>query len=126
MPHIHAQIDLVVSCFIAREGKVLLVNHQKLDGWFPVGGHVELHQDTDEALDAEVNEEAGIPVQYLPPPAALPPFPDYLHISQSHNTKRLRTPWAVEIHDFPGFPGHRHLALVYFARGLAEEVQLSR
>lgn len=126
MPHIHAQIDFVVSCFIARKGKVLLVDHKKLGCWLPVGGHVELGQDTDQALDAEVAEETGIPVEFIEPPTTLPPFPADLKVSQRQKTKRLRTPWAVEIHDFPGFEGHRHLALVYFARGLSDDIRLNR
>lgn len=123
MPHIHAQIDFVVTCFIAREGKALLVDHKKLKTWLPIGGHIELHQTTDEAMEAEIKEECGIGVEFVEPPS-LPTWPSGLKTEPPHNPRRLRTPWACEIHDFPSFPGHRHLAMVYFARGLSWDVEL--
>jgi 8-oxo-dGTP diphosphatase len=126
MPHIHDKIDFVVSCFIGREGKALLVHHRKLNTWLPVGGHVELDQTTDEAMDAEIKQECGLEVEFLHPPG-LPPFPSVLKTAHEHNTVRLRTPWAVEIHDFPGVPDkpdHRHLANVYFATARSFDAKL--
>jgi ADP-ribose pyrophosphatase YjhB (NUDIX family) len=132
MAHIHAQIDFVVSAFIVRRQKVLLVNHKKLGNWFAVGGHVELHETTDEAISREIQEETGLiagknvwfyqedePNQRAHTWSKLK--------SNPHNSKLLRQPWSVEIHDFPAVQGHRHLALVYlcvadtFAVELEEE-----
>lgn len=130
MGHLFADLDFVVTAFIVSRGKVLLVHHRKLDGWFAPGGHIELGETTDEALFREIKEETGLdPV-------------DDLHFLQSprwhrrkvmwsgfdqkdsHNAAVLLTPWAVETHDFYPLPGHRHLCFCYLACGFREEVIL--
>lgn len=60
MPHIHERYDFVVNAFIVFNNKVLLVHHPKYDKWLPMGGHVELDEDPEEALFREIEEETGL------------------------------------------------------------------
>ena len=60
MPHIHDLIDFTVAAYIVNNGKVALVNHLQLKRWMPVGGHIELNEDPEEALFREIKEETGI------------------------------------------------------------------
>lgn len=57
--------DLTVGGYLIHEGKVLLIHHRKLDLWLPVGGHIELDENPDEALIREFKEETGIEVEVL-------------------------------------------------------------
>ena len=67
MPHIHDLIDLTVSAYIVYDDKILLMHHKKLGAWMQVGGHVELHEDTDEAIAREIEEECGVEVTFVEP-----------------------------------------------------------
>ncbi|MBP9865972.1 MAG: NUDIX domain-containing protein, partial [Candidatus Omnitrophica bacterium] len=53
-PHIHAQFDFVVSVFIIHKGRVLLVHHKSYDEWLPIGGHIEMDEDPEQALYREI------------------------------------------------------------------------
>ena len=56
MPHIHDLYDFVVSAFIVHKGKVLLIYHKRYHEWLPIGGHIELDEDPQEALYREIKE----------------------------------------------------------------------
>ena len=58
MAHIHELIDLTVSVYIVHKNKVLMIDHKTLGTWLPIGGHVELDEDTDEAIEREIKEES--------------------------------------------------------------------
>ncbi len=132
MAHIHAQIDFVVSAFIVRKDRVLLIHHKKLDAWLAVGGHVELHETTDEAMDREIKEEtrliAGKNLWYHQENKYNNRRAKWGCIMDTniHGSKLLRNPWGVEIHDFPPVQGHRHLALVYLAHADTFNVTLEK
>lgn len=117
MAHIHAQIDFVVSIFPVYKQKVLLCFHKKLNTWLGIGGHIELGELPDEAVIREILEEAGIGPPNLrivePPRSQMPKYP--APTTGDHNSRLLLQPWALEVHDFPPLPGHRHCCLVYFA-----------
>lgn len=120
MAHIHELIDFVVSVFISHlESKsCLLVNHKKLGGWFPIGGHVELNEIPDEALVREIKEESGLIVGknvsiYRSINCRMRQERWAKFTDNKHNTKQLLTPYAVEVHDFGPVPNHRHVSLVY-------------
>src|SRR5437870_13414328 len=49
MAHIHEKIDFTVAIFVVHDGKVLLVHHRRLDKWLPLGGHIELDEDPENA-----------------------------------------------------------------------------
>lgn len=61
--HIHELIDFAVDVFIVYKNKVLLVHHIEQNKWLPVGGHVELNEDPEQALFREIKEECGLEVE---------------------------------------------------------------
>src|SRR3989338_3530526 len=65
MPHIHDNIDFTVEVFVVKDGKVLLRKHDKYNKWLSIGGHVELNEDTDEAVVREVKEEVGLNINLV-------------------------------------------------------------
>jgi ADP-ribose pyrophosphatase YjhB (NUDIX family) len=113
MPHIHQEFDFVISVFIVYEGKVLLVHHPRYDKWLPMGGHVELNEDPEQALFREVNEETSLEIEVL----AQKPM-----IKQS-DTKFIFAPRYIDVHEANS--PHRHIALVYFARAKNNKYVLS-
>ena len=48
------------------EGRVLLVKHSYVEGWFLPGGGIERHQSAEEALRIELREEACIELDTPP------------------------------------------------------------
>ncbi len=101
MGHIHEKIDFTVSAYIVYEDKVLLVHHKKMGTWLQVGGHVELDEDTDEAILREIGEECGVEVEFL----------NDVEVVPLKLTKHLRHPHFLNIHDIN--KTHRHLDLGY-------------
>ncbi|OGY27822.1 MAG: hypothetical protein A3F33_02420 [Candidatus Woykebacteria bacterium RIFCSPHIGHO2_12_FULL_43_10] len=116
MPHIHEAIDFIVSAYIVHGGKVLLINHRKLERWLPVGGHIELDENPEQALFREVEEETGLTRSHL---KVLSQKPTVV----SPGTTFLYTPNFLDIHDFS--PSHRHIGLVYFLRSNTDKVILA-
>ena len=112
MPHIHRLYDFVVSAFIVHKNKVLLVYHKKYNEWLPIGGHVDLDEDPEEALFKEIREECGLPVRILAqkPSIAHP------------GVKPIFTPSYVDVHRITGT--HKHIAFVYFAVSKSARVKL--
>ena len=102
MPHIHELHDFVISVFIVNRGRVLLVHHKKYREWLPIGGHVELDEDPEQALHREIKEECGLKVRILAE------RPDVGH----RGVKPLPTPSYMDVHRIG--PSHRHIAFVYF------------
>lgn len=111
MSHIHELIDLTVSAYIVHEGKVLLMHHKKLNMWLQIGGHVELHEDTDEAILREIEEECGVEVEFLEP------------IDHIKATKSLRRPHFLNLHNVTNT--HKHLDLGYVCLVLSPTCRLA-
>ena len=109
MAHIHELIDLVVNINIVYDNKVLFIHHKKQNRWLTIGGHVELNEDTDEAVFREVKEECGLEIELLNTK------PDII----SEGTKILYTPSFMDIHEVGN--NHKHIGLVYFARAKSGE-----
>ena len=112
MPHIHDLYDFVVSAFIIYKGKVLLIYHKKYHEWLPIGGHIELDEDPQEALYREIKEECGLKVQILAP------TPNIRH----RGVKPLPTPSFVDAHKIDA--RHKHIAFVYFGISSTDQVKL--
>lgn len=115
MGHIHELIDFTVAAYIVNKNRVLLVNHKKLSKWIPVGGHVELHEDTDQALIREIKEECGLSVEII-------------NKKRKQFTKELKpliTPNFIDIHEITGQGEHRHINLVYFAKSKKDKIKLA-
>jgi len=113
MAHIHELIDFIVTAFIVYERKVLLVFHNQLQKWLPIGGHIELNEDPEQALFREIQEECGLEVEILSSK------PDI----GNEGRKPLLTPNYLDIHKISDT--HRHTSLTYFARAKSDTVKLA-
>jgi 8-oxo-dGTP pyrophosphatase MutT (NUDIX family) len=104
MPHIHEKIDFSVAIFVVHDRRILLVHHRKLDKWLPLGGHIELDEDPEQAALREAKEESGLDVELLGerPPTTGP------------GTRALIAPRFLDIHRINDT--HEHIGLIYWAR----------
>jgi ADP-ribose pyrophosphatase YjhB (NUDIX family) len=113
MPHINELIDFTVVVYIVYNSKVLLVNHKQLKKWLPLGGHIELDEDPEEAAIREAKEESGLDIEIV---AEKPNIKDPLN-------KMLFRPEYLDIHKVGG--NHQHVGIVYFAKVTSGEVKLA-
>jgi 8-oxo-dGTP pyrophosphatase MutT (NUDIX family) len=112
MAHIHELIDFTVECYIVHENKVILIHHKQLNKWLPVGGHIELNEDPEEALIREVKEETGLDIKvYGTKPSLI-----------SEGIKFLYCPLYLDIHKINDT--HRHVGMVYFATSDTDKLTL--
>jgi 8-oxo-dGTP pyrophosphatase MutT (NUDIX family) len=104
MPHLHEKIDFTVAIFVVSDGKVLLIHHRQLDKWLPLGGHIELDEDPEQAALREANEESGLDVELIGerPPTSGP------------GTRALIAPRFLDIHRISAT--HEHVGMIYWAR----------
>jgi 8-oxo-dGTP pyrophosphatase MutT (NUDIX family) len=104
MPHLHEKIDFTVAIFVVHDEKILLIHHRQLDQWLPLGGHVELDEDPEQAALREVKEESGLEVELLGerPPTTGP------------GTRALIAPRFLDIHRISDT--HQHIGMMYWAR----------
>jgi 8-oxo-dGTP pyrophosphatase MutT (NUDIX family) len=104
MSHLHEKIDFTVAIFVVHAGKILLIHHRKLDKWLPLGGHIELDEDPEQAALREAKEESGLDVELLGerPPTTGP------------GTRALITPRFLDIHRIN--ETHEHIGMIYWAR----------
>lgn len=104
MPHIHDKIDFTVAIFIVHDGKVLVIHHRKLNKWLPIGGHIELDEDPEQAALREAKEESGLDVELIGerPPTTEP------------GTRALIGPRFLDIHRISDT--HEHIGMIYWAR----------
>ena len=105
MPHINDLYDFTIAAYIVNnDSQVLIVNNPRYNKWLPVGGHIELDEDPEQALYREIKDESGLEVTIL---ASKPEF-------ESVGTKFILTPNYVDVHE-ANLP-HRHIAFTYFAK----------
>ncbi len=104
MPHIHEKIDFTVAIFVVRERRILLVHHRRLGKWLPLGGHIELDEDPEQAALREAKEESGLDVELIGerPPTTEP------------GTRALIAPRFLDIHRIN--ETHEHIGMIYWAR----------
>lgn len=104
MAHIHERIDFTVSIFVVYQGRVLLVLHRNLGQWLPLGGHIELDEDPEQAALREAQEESGLEIELLGerPPTTGP------------GTRALIAPRFLDIHRITDT--HEHIGMIYWAR----------
>jgi len=114
MPHIHEKIDFVVDIFIVYKDKVLLVLHKKLKKRLPVGGHIELNENSDETLFREVKEECGLEIEVMGNKPNI----------ESEGTEFLHSPCFLDIHDITDT--HKHIGLCYFARTKSDKFNFNK
>jgi 8-oxo-dGTP pyrophosphatase MutT (NUDIX family) len=113
MPHIHEKIDFTVAIFVVHDERVLLVHHRRLNKWLPLGGHIELDEDPEQAALREAKEESGLEIELLGerPPTTEP------------GTRALIAPRFLDIHRISDT--HEHIGLIYFARPRAGDLALA-
>ena len=104
MAHIHEKIDFTVAIFVVHDGKILLIHHRKLDKWLPLGGHIELDEDPEQAALREAKEESGLDVELL---GERPP-------TTSPGTRALIAPRFLDIHRISDT--HEHIGMIYWAQ----------
>jgi 8-oxo-dGTP pyrophosphatase MutT (NUDIX family) len=104
MAHIHEKIDFTVAIFVVQDSRVLLIHHRKLDKWLPLGGHIELEEDPEQAALREAREESGLEVELIGerPPTTEP------------GTRALIAPRFLDIHRIT--ETHEHIGMIYWAR----------
>src|SRR5712691_9286866 len=104
MSHIHEKIDFTVAIFVVQKGKFLLIHHKKLDKWLPLGGHIELDEEPEQAALREAKEESGLDVELIGdrPPTTGP------------GTRALIAPRFLDIHRITDT--HEHIGMIYWAR----------
>ena len=114
MPHIHALYDFTITAIIVNQDRVLLLNHPRYNKWLPIGGHIELSEDPEQALHREILEETGLSnVRIL---STKPNF-------DSPGTKPLVTPNYVDVHE-ANLP-HKHISFTYFVTSENSDFVLS-
>ena len=104
MSHIHEKIDFTVAIFVVQDKKVLLIHHRKLDKWLPLGGHIELDEDPEQAAIREAREESGFDIELL---GERPP-------TSGNGTRALIAPRFLDIHRITDT--HEHIGIIYWAR----------
>jgi 8-oxo-dGTP pyrophosphatase MutT (NUDIX family) len=104
MAHIHEKIDFTVAIFVVHDSRILLIHHRKLDKWLPLGGHIELDEDPEQAALREAKEESGLDVELL---GERPP-------TTSPGTRALIAPRFLDIHRIN--ETHEHIGMIYWAR----------
>ena len=81
--------------------------------WVPMGGHIELDEDPEQALFREIKEETGLEVEILSNK------PDF----EQNDTKFVYAPMFIDVHN--ANPPHKHSSLVYFAKAKNDKYVLS-
>ena len=113
MSHIHEKIDFTVAIFVVTAGKILVIHHRKLGKWLPLGGHIELDEDPEQAALREAREESGLEVELLGerPPTTGP------------GTRALIAPRFLDIHRINAT--HEHIGMIYWARTSGGSLRLA-
>ncbi len=114
MPHLHEKIDFTVSIFIVKDRKVLFIFHKQLNRWLPIGGHIELDENPEQAALREAKEESGLDVELV---GDMPP------LKAEVGFVPLLCPAYMDIHLIK--EPHWHIGMVYFARVKSGEVTLN-
>jgi 8-oxo-dGTP diphosphatase len=113
MPHINELIDFTVEVFIVHNNKVLLRKHDKYGIWLSVGGHIEPHEDSNQAAIREVKEEVGLDIELLPTSKILD--------SDKETYKHLIAPAFMNRHLIKN--KHEHVTLIHFAKSYTNEIK---
>lgn len=114
MAHLHEKIDFTVSIFIVKDRKVLFIFHKQLNRWLPVGGHIKLDENPEEAALREAKEESGLDVELV---GKRPP------LIKEQGFIPLLNPRYMDIHLIK--KPHWHIGMVYFARVKSGKVKLN-
>lgn len=88
------------------EKKILLVHHKKLQKWVQPGGHIEDHEDPEQAAIREVKEETGLDIVLLG--ERFPTESDFIRPLGIQRTVKENGDVYISI-IYPGIPKERKL-----------------
>ncbi len=115
MPHSRNLIDFTVAIYLVYKDKVLFVFHNLFNRWLPIGGHIELNENPEQALFKEIKEECGLQVKIY---GNKPRFNLDKDIVES-----LYTPVYMNLSKVN--EAHRDVKMVYYARPESDKVKLN-
>ena len=105
------ELQIVVAAFIFNADKVLLIHHNKLNLWLPVGGHIDENETPDAAVLREAREEVGMDVEIIQTDDT--PF-------CGNMKEKLCVPFHVSVHSVGD---HDHCCLNYVCKVKNAEVK---
>lgn len=112
MPHIHEKIDFTADVFIVHKNRVLLRVHDKYKIWLGIGGHIELHEDPNQAVVREAKEEVGLDIElYHGNKPDFQDLPDY---------KELIPPMFLNRHRIS--ETHEHVHMIFFGTTKTDKI----
>ena len=110
---------IVTSCIVIKDGKVLLLFHNKLQKWMYPGGHVEENETPYEAVLRETKEETGYNVSII---GAKP-----LGLKKNKEAVEMPMPEMVLYEDVPYKTGrHMHFDFVYLGIAKGKRGRLAK
>jgi 8-oxo-dGTP diphosphatase len=101
--------DLTVAGYIFHEDKLLLIHHNKLNKWLPVGGHIDENEVPDDALAREIKEETNLDVKI---------FHDLGVPKEGNIVRATETPFHTNVHSVGD---HNHYCSFYVCKALNPE-----
>lgn len=107
--------QFVASAYVVKDKKVLLIFHNELKKWLPIGGHIKQDENgyfketPEEAVIREVKEETGLDVEIVGKKVAV----------EGKRIKPLFLPESMHVHEID--EKHDHLGLDYFCKPIDHE-----
>ena len=106
------------SAFVFNKGKVLLVEHNKLNTWLYPGGHIEQNEIPDDTVCREIKEEVGIDISFI----------DNRDMSLGNeNVVVLHKPFAIlcELINTPN-DKHYHIDMIYICKSNTDMININK
>lgn len=102
--------ELTATVYIVEEKKFLLIHHPKYKKWMPPGGHVEENETPAEAARREVEEEAGLKIEFLAQEKVE---------FKAKGVVQIERPFFCFLYDVPAYKDigpHQHIDMIFLAR----------
>ncbi|WP_267639157.1 NUDIX hydrolase [Haloarchaeobius amylolyticus] len=105
----------VATVYVVNDGATLLHEHEKLDMWFPPGGHVDRAETPHEAALRETCEETGLDVDLVAPEGDI----------ESDTVRSIPRPQHLLLEDInvcDGQVGHQHVDHIYYGEAASRDL----
>ncbi|MFB6174900.1 MAG: NUDIX domain-containing protein [Candidatus Nanohalobium sp.] len=99
-----ADRDFTASAYVIKDGKVLLMKHQKIGLWLQPGGHIEEGEVPPETAERETREETGYKIK----------FTDLPDTEYEEKAEDLPEQFKVNLHQIE--EGHWHCDFAFRAK----------